>query len=73
MELSKDAPAPSRTGSAKKNTQADRIAFVVTLRAEPPGEDRFGRPPVQRLRAALRDLLRRHGLRAVSIREERGG
>ena len=43
-------------------TAADRSIYVVSLRPEPGVTD-----PVRSLKAALKTLLRRHGLRAVAI------
>jgi hypothetical protein len=42
-----------------------RPTYVVRLRAAP------GRDSIRVLRAALKYLLRRHGLRCLSAREER--
>jgi len=39
----------------------DRPTFVIELRPEPGIDD-----PIRALRAALKNLLRRHGLRCVS-------
>jgi hypothetical protein len=44
----------------------DRLTYVVTLRAEPNCDD-----PVRALRAALKLLLRRFGLRCVSVEERK--
>ena len=53
-------PGPSR--------RAGRVRYVLTL--EPLGRDRFGREPVQRLRAALKMLRRAFALRCVDIAEQ---
>jgi len=45
-------------------TVADRSIFVISLRPEPDVAD-----PVRSLRAALKTLLRRYGLRAVAIQK----
>jgi hypothetical protein len=44
---------------------AERPTFTITLRAEPNVED-----AIRALRAALKSLLRRHGLRAIAVRED---
>ena len=42
-----------------------RPVFTITLRPQPGVDD-----PVRALRAALKTLLRRFGLKAVAVREE---
>jgi hypothetical protein len=44
----------------------DRVVFILYLRPEADVEN-----PLRNLRAALKTLLRRFGLRAVDLREER--
>ncbi|MBM3840910.1 MAG: hypothetical protein FJ398_23740 [Verrucomicrobia bacterium] len=47
--------------------------FTLTLRALPGWPTRFNaRPPEQRLRAALKRLLRDHGLRCESFEPAKG-
>jgi hypothetical protein len=46
-----------------------RAVFILTLRPEPAGTDRYGREPTVRLRGALKVLLRAFGLRCIDVRE----
>jgi hypothetical protein len=43
----------------------DRPTFTITLRPEPGVDD-----PVRALRAVLKNMLRRHGLRCLSAQED---
>jgi hypothetical protein len=45
-------------------TRSNQQVFVIRLRAGPKVD------PIKALRAALKVLLRRFGLRAISVREE---
>ena len=50
------------------NRPQQPYVFTLTLRALPHWPTRFSaRPPEQRLRAALKRLLRDHGLRVVLV------
>jgi hypothetical protein len=56
----------SRLDCRKKELMTDRPTFVIVLRPEP------GVDPVRALRAALKVLLRRFGLKALEVREQDG-
>ena len=51
--------------SARHSEARDRPIFVLRLRSEKDIN------PIHGLRHALKELLRRHGMRCVSVREER--
>jgi hypothetical protein len=53
------------TSDQRRRCAKARTTYLVRLRAEP------GTDPIRALRAGLKVLLRRFGLRAVGVREER--
>ena len=57
LELLQGKPKP------KARQAAVAISFAVILRPEP------GIDPIRAVRAGLKTLLRRHGLRAIDVRE----
>ena len=76
MRVKNANPPGKRTGGLAANRQPNRILGMkprivnrVVYRIELEALPGWGRPGIQRLRAALKMLLRGFGLRCVSLRE----